>query len=61
MAHLSVGGAIPGLVVLDSKREQAEQAMGTKLVSSTSMASVAGPGLSFPVWVPDLAFFDDEP
>ena len=29
-----VGGAIPGLVVLDSIREQAEQARGSKPVSN---------------------------
>jgi hypothetical protein len=33
VAHL--GGAIPGLVVLGSVRKQAEQAMGSKPVSST--------------------------
>jgi hypothetical protein len=31
-----VGGAIPGLVVLGSIRKQAEQARGSKAVSSTS-------------------------
>jgi hypothetical protein len=30
-----VGGAIPGLVVLGSVRKQAEQAMGSKQISST--------------------------
>jgi hypothetical protein len=33
----TVGGAIPGLVVLGSIRKQAEQAMGSKAVSSTSL------------------------
>jgi len=31
-----LGGAIPGLVVLGSTRKQAEQAMGSKSVSSSS-------------------------
>ena len=30
-----VGGAIPGLVVLSSRRKQAEQARGSKPVTST--------------------------
>ena len=34
-AQLIVGGAIPGLVILGSIRKQAEQAMGSKPVSST--------------------------
>ena len=33
-------GTIPGLVVLDSIREQAEQVMETKPVSSTSLWSL---------------------
>jgi hypothetical protein len=32
-----VGGAIPGLVVLDSTIKQAEQATGSKPVSSTPL------------------------
>ena len=32
-----VGGATPGLVVLGSIRKQAEQAMGSKLVSSSPL------------------------
>ena len=36
-----MGGTTSGLVVLDSIREQAEQARGSKPVSNISMASVS--------------------
>jgi hypothetical protein len=38
-----VGGTIPGLVVLDSIREQAEQARESKPVRHPSMASTSAP------------------
>ena len=44
-----VGGAIPGLVVLGSMREQAEQTLGSKPVSSTPSqpASASAPASRF--------------
>jgi hypothetical protein len=48
-----VGGAIPGLVVLDSIRKQAEQVRGSKPVSSTPM----GLCISFFLQVPALFAF----
>jgi hypothetical protein len=43
-----MGGTVPGLVVLGSIREQVDQAMGSKPVSSTpSMASTSAPASSF--------------
>jgi hypothetical protein len=51
-----MGGAIPGLVVLGSIRKQAEQARGSKPVSSTpSMASALS--LSSCLQVPVLCEF----
>jgi hypothetical protein len=42
-----VGGAIPGLVVLDSVRKQAEQAMGSNPVSSMAPTSAPAPRFLF--------------
>ena len=52
--QLTVGGATPGEVVLGIIRKQAEQAIGSKSVSSTSpwpRYQLLPPG-SYPVWVP---------
>ena len=46
-AHPIVDGAIPGMVVLGSKRKQAEQAMKTKAGNSTPMAAVSVPTSGF--------------
>jgi hypothetical protein len=50
-----VGGAISGLIVLDSIREQAEQASK----EHPSMASALAPAF-WPPWVPVLTSFGDE-
>jgi hypothetical protein len=57
-----VGGAIPGLVVMGSIREQAEQARGSEPVSSTPPWPLHQllPSSSCPVWVPVLISFGDE-
>jgi hypothetical protein len=57
-----VGSAIPGLVVLGSVRKQAEQARGSKPVSSTPPWPLHQllPSGSCPERVPVLTFFDDE-
>ena len=57
-----LGGFIPGLVVLGSIKEQAEQARGSKPVSSIPpwpLHQFLPPG-SCPVWIPVLTSFDDE-
>ena len=57
-----MGGAILGLVDLGSIREEDEQVMGSKPVSS----NLTGPLHQFlfsdsrPAWVPALTAFDDE-
>jgi hypothetical protein len=48
-----VGGVIPGQVVLGSIRKKAEQAMGSKPVSST----LQGLCISSCFWVPALCEF----
>jgi hypothetical protein len=57
-----MGGTIPGLVVLGSIRKQAEQARGSKSLSSTSPWPLHQllPPSSCPVWVPVLTSFGDE-
>jgi hypothetical protein len=58
-----VGGAIPGLDVPGSVRKQAEQAMGSKPVSSTHtpMASPSAPASrSLPYLSSCLMSFDDD-
>jgi hypothetical protein len=50
-----LGGTIPGLIVLGSIREQAEQASK----KHPSMASASTPA-SWPAWVPVLTSFGDE-
>jgi hypothetical protein len=44
-----MGGASPGLLVLDAVRKQVEQAMGSKPVSSIHLSSAClhGPVLTF--------------
>jgi hypothetical protein len=57
-----VGGAFPGLVVLGSIRKRAEQARGSKPVSSTSPWPLHQllPPSSCPVRVPVLTSFSDK-
>ena len=57
-----VGAAIPGLVVLGSLRKQAEQAMGSKLVSSSPSWPLHQllPQGSCPARVPVLTSSSDE-
>ena len=54
-----VGGVTPGLVALGAIRKQAEQAAGSKPVSSIPMTSASAPAFSsYPARV--LVAFDDE-
>ena len=57
LAQPIVGGAIPGLVVLGSIRNHAEQARGRK--PHSSMASTSAPA-SWPAWIPVLTSSGDE-
>jgi hypothetical protein len=57
-----VSGAIPGLVVLDSIGQQAEQAKGNKPISSTPPWPLHQllPPSSCPLWAPVLTSLGDE-
>jgi hypothetical protein len=59
---ISVGGATPGLVVLDFIKKQAEQALGSKPVCSAlpwSLQQLLLPG-PCPVWIPVQTSLDEQ-
>jgi hypothetical protein len=52
-----VGGAIPGLVVLDSIRKQAEQARGSKPVRNIPPPGVVGHAFNPSTWEAEAGGF----